>query len=450
MMGNIWQQYKKYPLGLAALVILLIFIFIGIYAPLFASSKPLIIEFEGVFYFPFFRYLLFQGFYTKPLDIFFNLLMFTLPLFSLSGLVFKNRLKLVCFIFIFCQLFLFFYFMKYPIKDPAFNSLKAESQVSKGFFASWYEEILFLTPYEKINLLIFAYNQKKENKVLSQYLSDEEMLRLLPKKMAEDKTKMLWIEANLKHFKVILPAFIRPYHWEDDTYGSSSINRKLPFFERTRINHKDLTAALIFGVRISLVVGTLSVLLSLLIGIPIGAWSGFYAGNIDIIICRILEIWEAMPTFFMLLLTVAITGSKSIFIIIAVLGFFGWTSIARFLRGEILKQRKLSYIEACSTLGFKDNYIIFKHLLPNSIAPVLTLMPFAIMAAITSEAGLSFLGLGEEGSASWGVLMDEGRSAFPAESYLLWPPAVLLTLLLVAIAIIGDTLRDVLDPRLKK
>ena len=101
-------------------------------------------------------------------------------------------------------------------------------------------------------------------------------------------------------------------------------------------------------------------------------------------------------------------------------------------------------------MGFKDRRIIFTHILPNAIPPVLTLLPFAVMAAITSEAGLSFLGLGEEGSCSWGVLMDEGRAAFPGESYLLWPPAILLTLLLVAIALVGDATRDAIDPKMQK
>ena len=100
-------------------------------------------------------------------------------------------------------------------------------------------------------------------------------------------------------------------------------------------------------------------------------------------------------------------------------------------------------------MGFSDRYIMFSHILPNAIPPLLALVPFAVMGAITSEAGLSFLGLGEEGSGSWGVLMDEGRTAFPAESYLLWPPAILLTIFLVAIAIMGDTLRDALDPKLR-
>jgi peptide/nickel transport system permease protein len=227
-----------------------------------------------------------------------------------------------------------------------------------------------------------------------------------------------------------------------------TLNQLIPWWDLTRTNRKDLVSALIFGVRISLVVGIIAVAISLVIGIPIGAMAGFYGGKFDILVSRLMEIWESMPTFFMLLLVVAITQSKTIFLVIAVIGIFSWPSFSRYIRGEFFKQRNLAYIEACRSLGFPNRFIMFSHILPNAIPPLLTLLPFAIMGAITSEAGLSFLGLGEEGSCSWGVLMDEGRSAFPGESYLLWPPAILLTILLVAIALVGDATRDSLDPKL--
>ncbi len=257
-----------------------------------------------------------------------------------------------------------------------------------------------------------------------------------------------WLDRQVQelHFKIM--PLIRPFHWEDDAGGDQGLNRFVSWWDLTRINRKDMVAALIFGVRISLSVGILAIGLALLIGIPIGSLSGYYGGKIDLIAYRLIEIWESMPTFFMLLMVVAFLQSKSIFLVIAVIGFFGWTGFSRFVRGEFFRQKQLLYVEACRAMGFRDTTIMFSHLLPNAIPPLLTLVPFAIMGAITSEAGLSFLGLGEEGSNSWGVLMDEGRTAFPAESYLLWPPAILLTLLLVSIALVGDSLRDALDPKL--
>lgn len=259
-----------------------------------------------------------------------------------------------------------------------------------------------------------------------------------------------WVDEQTKQIHGMVMPLISHFHWEDDAGGSQALNQVIPWWDLTRVNRKDLLAALIFGIRISLSVGIIAVGIALVIGIPIGAFAGFYGGTFDIITCRLLEIWESMPTFFMLLIVVAMMQSKSIFIVITVIGLFGWTTFTRFIRGEFFKQRNLPYVEACRAQGFNDLYTIFSHILPNAMPPILTLLPFSIMGAITSEAGLSFLGLGEEGSCSWGVLMDEGRTAFPAESYLLWPPAILLTVLLVAIALVGDALRDSIDPKLRR
>ncbi|MCB1136644.1 MAG: ABC transporter permease subunit, partial [Chlamydiia bacterium] len=266
-------------------------------------------------------------------------------------------------------------------------------------------------------------------------------------KYLEDRQK--WLRDGNAAIGIDIMPLVRPFHWEDDAGGEQSLNQFVSWWHLTRINRKDLVAGLIFGVRISTVVGLTAVGLALLIGIPVGALAGYYGGKWDIAVFRLIEIWESMPAIFMLLLVVAVTQSKSIFLVIAVLGLFSWTGFSRYVRGEFLKQRNLPYVDACRAMGFGDARIVFGHVLPNAIPPLLTLLPFAILGAITSEAGLSFLGLGEEGSCSWGVLMDEGRTAFPGESYLLWPPAMMLTVLLVAIALVGDALRDALDPKMR-
>jgi len=262
--------------------------------------------------------------------------------------------------------------------------------------------------------------------------------------------KKQWLVEEAPQLHHLIMPLLRPFHWEEDAGGSEQLNQQVSWWDLTRLNRKDLVSALIFGTRISLSVGLLAIGLALLIGIPVGAIAGYYGGKIDLLIYRLIEIWESMPTFFMLLMVVAFLQSKSIFLVILIIGLFGWTGFSRFIRGEYFRQKQLPYVEACSSMGYTNAHIIFSHILPNAIPPVLTLVPFAIMGAMTSEAGLSFLGLGEEGSSSWGVLMDEGRSAFPEESYLLWPPAIMLTVLLVAIALVGDALRDTLDPKLRR
>ncbi|MCH9611184.1 MAG: hypothetical protein S4CHLAM81_14390 [Chlamydiales bacterium] len=574
----VWNQFKKNKIGFCALLFFVTIFLLGVYAPLLCSSKPLVVLWKKRLYFPLFRYLFYSGFYTKPIDLFFNLLMFTLPLFILF------RKKRIWALLTLLQLALFLFFLSGGIKDPSSNQelrdLKSSQLNAERVFRedpvlapimsypTWERELKYMTDHAKLSVLLKSRLRKKQHDHFApyreRYFADtgQEMPTLwhteqvherqkkvqlaevvehygeryalamekLPELIAEyrpfshdylmakyefeqarelfekhsdalnaldaqmakraveksqqrlveavrvgERTRLPlveaksviqsyrdavaqsyyleersnWIEQQSQSLKVLIAPFLRPFHWEDDAGGSQLINRYVPWTERTRINRKDLLSSLLFGIRVSLVVGVSAVFLSLMIGIPLGTISGYFAGKADLVICRLVEIWEAMPTFFMLLLVVAVTQSKSIFLVIAVLGIFGWTSFCRFIRAEVLRQRSLPYVLATKSLGYRHSKIMFSHILPNAIPPILTLLPFALMAAITSEAGLSFLGLGEEGSSSWGVLMDEGRSVFPGESYLLWPPAILLTLLLVSIALIGDVLRDALDPKLR-
>lgn len=512
---SVWERFCRHRLGLAGLFVVGLFAIVGIYAPFFASSKPLMVEWNGELYFPLFRYLFFKGFYTKGLDLFFNLLMFTLPPFILLLIYFKTSRQLIFVLFCLIQFMAFFYIFSGNVRDPASSPalnkarqevIQAKLKEGKEIVPSWDFDLKYMTPYAKLNLLTKYITLKNQHERMKSHYQEymqaaetrwrknnlNSSLTLLEslnqfdmstlwninlqnakkEKLRERKImkrsepaspayemakakfdyvvdKRAWLELESKQVSRLIMPLVRDFHWEDDAGGGQSLNRHISWFELTRINRKDLVAALIFGIRISMVVGLTAVGIALLIGVPFGALAGYYGGRFDIIVSRLLEVWEGMPTFFMLLLIVAILQSKSIFLVITVIGIFGWTTFSRYIRGEFFKQRNLPYVEACRAIGYNDGKIIFSHILPNAIPPLLTLLPFAMMAAITSEAALSFLGLGEEGSTSWGVLMDEGRTAFPGESYLLWPPAILLVVLLVAIAVVGDAMRDTLDPKMK-
>lgn len=558
----VWKQFCRQRLGVIALIIIMFFVIVGIYAPFLASDKPLIVQFHGTWYFPLFRYLFYPHFFTKSLDIFYNLLMFTFPLFILAWIGLRHfpvyRFWVLMSIAT-LHLILFGWILLYPPKDPSFNSqlsyqrqqqiqtqmqiLQISPLLASSILPDWSMELRSLNAYAQLNLVLhyqqtqlqhkrleiyqksyeeqaklrgqndhvfptlwnLNYQQEQNDKanqfqileqLKSQYPNAKATLTLIQQscqptqdfsfssfspliicdflnhlshqdrdsflknkavvdqyEKAEAQLKYLqdrnfWLEQQVKQLQYEIMPLLRSFHWENDAGGDQILNHFVSWWDLTRINRKDLIASLIFGIRISLSVGLLAIGLALLIGIPVGAIAGYYGGKLDLIVYRLIEIWESMPTFFMLLMIVAFLQSKSIFLIIAVIGLFGWTGFSRFIRGEFFRQKQLLYVEACHALGYPDKKIIFSHLLPNAIPPLLTLIPFAIMGAITNEAALSFLGLGEEGSNSWGVLMDEGRSAFPSESYLLWPPAILLTILLVAIAIMGDHLRDALDPKL--
>lgn len=484
------MQFKRHPLGYWSMWVVILFCLMAIFAPFLASSKPLVVKYDGQFYFPLFRYLFYKGFYSKLLDQFYNLFIFTVPLFLICRFVLKHypKLRTVTFWAIIALQFAIFAYLAFrpqrdPASDPTLNLAKQQMILNyqKEHHTipqlTWEQELGYMNNYAKLNMIV-NYQLKKEQQERLQgyakaYASDPALKGqkdvYLPTLWEQDlhrdmnmikngtpaevkyvKDKRQWLEEQSKKLSYEVLPFIRHFHWEDDAGGDQTLNRYVSWWDLTRINRKDMVASLIFGVRISLSVGLLAIALALLIGIPIGAVSGYYGGRIDILTYRLIEIWESMPTFFMLLLIVAFLQSKSVFLVIAVIGLFGWTGFSRFVRGEVFRQKQLPYVEACHALGYNDTRIMFSHLLPNAIPPLLTLVPFAIMGAITSEAGLSFLGLGEENSCSWGVLMDEGRTAFPSESYLLWPPAILLTLLLVSIALVGDALRDCLDPKLHR
>lgn len=475
-----YQKFIKAPQALISSSLLVVFVFFGIYAPFLCSSKPLFVIWEQQYYFPLFRYLLSHSFFSSKLDLFFNALALSLPivLFPLP----KKK-----WLFLILQMSLFFFAISHtkdPASDGELNKRKNQALLAKieqGLTGlEWQEELTFLPPYAKLHLVLEEKRKKKQALQIEQTAKDfpkktgkvwpslwhkaqereakqllelEETLAKNPQeknaafKIRYLKERRAWLEAKTREISYQVDARLSAFHWEEDAGGSQSLNPHLKWWQRTRINRKDLLSALVFGIRISLFVGFSAVFLALCIAIPIGSICGYYGGYLDMLLFRLLEIWESMPTLFVLLLLVSILQSKSIFLIIAVLGLFGWTGFCRFLRAETLRQRNLPYVNACKAMGFSDRFIIFSHVLPNALPPLWTLLPFALMSAISSEAGLSFLGLGQEGSCSWGGLMDEGRSAFPAESYLLWPPGILLTLLLVFIAILGDALRDAFDPK---
>lgn len=534
LVALVWRECKKNALALFGIVLLALIGFIGLYAPFFASSKPVVVLYNDKIYFPLFRYLFYPGFFTKPLDIFFNLLMFTLPLFLGAFFYFKKKRVWVTALFLLVQGLLTCFFCLGVVKNPE-QGLKKSREENYSIY-SWDKELQSKSPYEKLTLLLrykmrkmqrmhllpyeeiykkehkeampllFTLNQRheeEENNRLHDLLSSLELsyqeallalpvqqkahlplanqllaLRLnaeiVPSALIEEERlansavkkseeviqnyeraqkrviylaeKRRWLEKESDLLKIpLLP--LRPFHWEEDAGGSQICNECLPIWERTRLNRKDLAAGLIFGVRISLCVGLATVGLSLLLGVPLGLISGFFGGKTDLFILRGIEIWEAMPTFFTLLLISAVLETKSLFLTIFILGLFSWAQLARFTRAEVLRERQLPYVLASKSCGFPLRRTLFFHILPNAIAPVLALLPFAMMSAITAEAGLSFLGLGEEGSTSFGVLMSEARSVFPGESYLLWPPALLLTLLLISMAFVGDAIRDALDPK---
>ena len=404
----VWKQFKRRRLGMFAFLIVMLFCLVGVYAPFLASGKPLTVYYDGSWYFPLFRYLFYRGFFTKPLDLFFNLLIFTLPLFTLIFIVLKQYRKertIVLGSLVFIHFALFGYLCYRAPVDPASDAIlnkerqaeiqlnlkkeKIDSLLVPVTFPEWNRELKYMNAYAKLNLLL-SYKQKRDHyqrllqyeplykeamkkrgldgqvdipvlwnldrknreeskKRQQQILSENEQNYLKAKvwtafvkqkcqgvgmnridsdpnvrknlnsssllyspprlppglicdflsklsrqdsqstarageiikkyESAQAKIRYLeekhtWLKDNSKKLEFVVMPLTRSFHWEEDAGGSQELNRHVGWWDLTRINRKDMVAALIFGVRISLSVGLTAIGLALLIGIPIGAFSG--------------------------------------------------------------------------------------------------------------------------------------------------------------------------------
>jgi len=185
----------------------------------------------------------------------------------------------------------------------------------------------------------------------------------------------------------------------------------------------------------------------LFIGVIIGGLMGYFSGVVDMIGMRLVEIFEAIPTLFLLLTFVAFFGSD-LYIMMAIIGLTSWTGYTRYLRAEFLKLREQDYVQASVALGLPLRSILFRHMLPNGVAPVLVGASFGVASAILAEATLSFLGLGLVDSPSWGQMLNQAvqQSAFNWWMAIFPGGAIFLTVF--AYNLIGDALRDAIDPHL--
>ena len=213
----------------------------------------------------------------------------------------------------------------------------------------------------------------------------------------------------------------------------------------------DVLTRIVHGSRISLAVGFLAIGLAVSIGIVVGSLSGYFGGVVDIVASRIIEVFICFPSFFLILTIISIAPTRSIFWVMFAIGLTGWMGIARLIRGEVLKVRQLDYIAAAKALGAQDMRIIFRHILPNALAPVLVAATFGIAGAILSETALGFLGLGvEPPTPSWGELLNQARENPVRLWWLMVYPGFMIFLSVTLMNLVGEGLRDAMDPRLRK
>lgn len=212
---------------------------------------------------------------------------------------------------------------------------------------------------------------------------------------------------------------------------------------------RDILSRIVYGARISLAIGFIATLISVTLGTVLGAVAGYFGGKIDALLMRFTDMVLSFPRLVLLIMIVALF-SPSITVIIAVLGLTQWPNTTRIVRGDVLSLREREYIQAAHALGFGKARIIFRHLIPNVLAPVIVTATLGIGNTIVLEAGLSFLGLGVQApTPSWGNMVADGRDSLLGAWWVATFPGLTIVLTVLAFNLVGDGLRDALDPRLR-
>nr|HID60156.1 ABC transporter permease [Desulfobacterales bacterium] len=212
---------------------------------------------------------------------------------------------------------------------------------------------------------------------------------------------------------------------------------------------RDVFSRMLYGSRVSLLVGFIAVSISLVIGITVGSIAGYYGHTVDAVLMRFVDIMMCFPTFFLILTVVALLG-PNIFNVMVVIGLTSWMGTARFVRAEFLSVRERDFIMAARALGAGDLRIIFRHILPNAIAPIFVVATLNVATAILVEAGLSFLGFGvQPPMPSWGNMLTAGRMYIFDAWWLTVFPGLAILVTVLSFNLFGEGLRDALDPRLR-
>ena len=285
--------------------------------------------------------------------------------------------------------------------------------------------------------------------------------------MPEDQGSSLWQDAWIKLSKNRLALFglgvlvflitvslltplIAPYGYEEQNLDMGPTAPSLQHWLGTDIFGRDMLTRIMYGGRVSLMVGFIATAVALVIGILWGAIAGFYGGRLDAVMMRIVDVLYALPFMIFIILLMVVFG-RNILLLFLAIGAVEWLTMARIVRSQVMSLRNQEFVEAAHSLGLSQWTIIRRHLIPNTLGPVIVYTTLTIPSVMLLEAFLSFLGLGiQPPESSWGLLINYGVETMEEFPWLLIFPGIALSLTLFALNFLGDGLRDALDPRTSK
>lgn len=393
----VWNQFKKNKVAYYSLWLLIALFIVAMLCPLIASDRPLIWTEDGATSFPWVTSLIDQNYFENSIDIFFNLLLIVgTPFFALWYFYLKRVQKL-----------------KLNKRPRRRKMMKTGLGLIVLFFG-----IFIGTMYADHSEPYKQYFELSEQHDAGEIEQDINAV-FTPIPFGYRKTGFKSLEGpSMKHF--------------------------LGVDQSTR----DVAVRMLYGTRIALSIGVIAVSIYVAIGIVIGSIAGFFGGMVDLLIVRVIEIFMAVPRLIVILTLLAFIDNASIFHIMLVIGLLGWTGVSRLIRGEFLRLRNLDFVTSAIALGFPTRRIIFQHLLPNALGPVLVSATFGVAAAILVESTLSFLGLGDVSVPSWGQTLSEGYTTYAW--HLIFAPGFAIFITVSLLNLVGEGLRDALDPKMRK
>jgi peptide/nickel transport system permease protein len=387
----VWEQLRKNRIAVFGLWCIGALVLLAVYAPLLSLDQPLVWRDATGWSSPLLAGLFNRLLFENAVDVFFNLLMVLSPLYAAVWALASRR-------------------------------------VGRGRLARW------LAGAHIVAFLVVAPSQwgpvSNPLYTSSAIVDYRELAEAAP--------------AGEDAFGVFAP---RRFHYRETDPARSVLPPSAAHWLGTDEVGRDVFARMLYGTRISLTIGVVAVAIYVAIGVVLGSLAGYFGGRVDNWISRLIEVMICFPTFFLILTLAALVEQRSIFHVMVIIGITSWTGVARLIRAEFLKHKELDYAQAARALGIPQYRIIFGHILPNAIAPVLVSATFGVASAILIESSLSFLGIGDLSVPSWGETLNTGR--LEQKLWLILAPGTAIFVVVSVFNLVGEGLRDALDPKLR-
>lgn len=475
----VWRQFKKYDFAYWCLHILGFLLFIALIAPILALDVPFYLhvpadvpadQLRGVIpsstsleqirgtSFPWFGALFNTLYFDNPIDQFFNFLLFTLPLNVLLWFLFraqidvdsKREYRSVRTLFIWASVIVqgtllttVFYvdistsFVNLAEIGPLLTFVAVAGALNAGLWALlvYGREFASRQHYESFTQVFLLY---------SVLFHVSAIIGLLVPGLGEASLPYTDL-ANVEGVQATFPPLQEAYWGTSmETYTDPNWTHWLG----TDGKGRDVLTRLIYGTRISLTIGLVAQGIATVIGIIMGSVAGYFGGKVDMVILRIIEVFYTFPALFVIFVLAGFIEEPNILYVMVIIGAVFWTRVARLVRGEYLRLREEEFVQAAQALGLPERRVIFRHILPNALGPVLVYIVFGIAGAILFEAIVSFLGVGDMSVPSWGQILRAGDQS--ERMLLIFAPGIALFITVTAMYLVGEGVQDAMDPKLRE